>query len=756
MIKIFGIRHHGPGSARALNKAFREWEPDCIIIEGPVDAENIIHHVADEGLVPPVAILAYNPKNTAQASYFPFAKFSPEWNAIKYGLKNDVPVRFMDLPQGIHFGLDEQAEQEKQISLETPEKETNPEGKSIIHDPIGYAAKIAGYPDGERWWEITFEQQEGHAETFEAVQELMTALREGSGKTESPRTLLREAHMRKIIRKAEKEGFEKIAVVCGAWHGPVLGNPKDFKTTEDNKLLRGLKKVRIKATWVPWSYDRLAVSSGYGAGVISPAWYDMLFGNRKNVSIRWMTKAARLFRNEDLDASSAHVIDAVRLSETLASLRGLSVPGMNELYEAALTQFCGGYESPMELIERKLIIGDIMGKVSENIPVIPLQSDLEKQIKSARLTKFRNSLEPEERSLDLRQDSQLAASRLLHRMNILGIKWGKVKESKRRFYGRTQGDFKEHWKLRWRPDFAIRIIEAGMWGNTVESAASLFLRTEAADATELAKVTRLISLAIKGNLPDTMDDLMRAFQAASAVSNDIPGLMEAVPELIEALKYANTRQADLGALEKQLNEIIPRICIGLPGACSSLNEEASAKMFSLISGTDYQISLLENPSFNTAWVSALSKVSENETINGLIRGGALRLLYDKKSITPEEARQGMSQALSIGNDHADAAYWLSGFLHGSGLILIHDPALWNVLDHWVNTIDVEALKKVLPVIRRTFSKFPNPEKESMMALAKQGKRKEAEALEISVSSELWNESAAEKVMPTLRLLLGLG
>ncbi len=753
MHKIFGIRHHGPGSAKSLKKALQEMEPDCILIEGPADAENIIHHVKNTGLKPPVAILMYNPKDPKQASYFPFATFSPEWQAIKYGLAHDIPVLFMDLPQGIHFTLDTQEQNEQQISLENKSSEKENKEQEVINDPLGYAARLAGYGDSERWWEVTFEQREGHSETFEAVMDLMSALRNELGKQETPRTLLREAFMRKIIRKAKKE-HDNIAVICGAWHGPVLEDIKAFKATDDNKLLRGIKKTSVKATWVPWTYDRLAVSSGYGAGVVSPAWYNMLFNRRKDVVIRWMTKVAQLFRKEDMDASSAHVIEAVRLSETLAAMRGLSVPGMNELYESAVTIFCNGYDSMMELVEKKLIIGDIMGKVPDEIPVVPLQNDLDKQIRSTRMTKYKNSLEPEERELDLRKEVQLKASRLLHRLNILGIKWGKVKENRRRYLVRTQGDFKEIWKLRWRPDFAISIIEAGMWGNTVESATSNYVLHQANEVSELPSITKLINQTIKANLPQVMDMLLRVFQDTAAVTQDITHLMEAVPNLVEALKYANTRQADLSSLEKQLNQIIPRICIGLPNACTGLNEEAAIEMFQLISSTDYQIALMDQEKYKKDWAVSLEKISENKSINGILQGAASRILYDKKIIDTQETGQRMSRALSKGNNHLEAAYWISGFLHGSGLILIHDPSLWNVIDQWMKNVPYDIFRDILPVLRRTFSRFPDPEKEQMLNLAKKGQviindEKEKEG------GRSWKKKEILDTLPTLGLILNL-
>ncbi len=53
----------------------------------------------------------------------------------------------------------------------------------------------------------------------------MAALREAELKTEvsqdARREVLREAFMRQTIRVAVREGFERIAVVCGAWHAPV-------------------------------------------------------------------------------------------------------------------------------------------------------------------------------------------------------------------------------------------------------------------------------------------------------------------------------------------------------------------------------------------------------------------------------------------------------------------------------------------------------------------------------------------------------
>ena len=88
MLKIFGIRHHGPGSAKRLKIALEEMQPDIILIEGPPEGNNILHLANHLDMKPPVAILVYQPNNLQYASYYPFAVFSPEWQAILFGLEH--------------------------------------------------------------------------------------------------------------------------------------------------------------------------------------------------------------------------------------------------------------------------------------------------------------------------------------------------------------------------------------------------------------------------------------------------------------------------------------------------------------------------------------------------------------------------------------------------------------------------------------------------------------------------------------------
>ncbi len=750
MLTVFGIRHHGAGSASSLRNALAALQPDCILIEGPPDANDIIEYVVNEDLVPPIALLVYNPNNLKQGAYYPFAHFSPEWQAMKYGVEKEVPTSFMDLPRTIAFSLDQQngKKQQKIIQFEqTNLGEKNAEEKEIAKDPLGYMAKIAGYEDSERWWDVTFESANNPSEIFESILSLMGELRDAV-KANPLRELQREAYMRSCIRAAEKEGFQNIAVICGAWHAPVLAKYKTYKASSDKQFLKGIKKLKTKVTWVPWTYKRISKQSGYGAGVVSPAWYELLFDKSEEVTVQWMSKAAQLLRQEGLPASSAHVIEAVRLADSLAALRNLSVPGINELREAAIAILCAGESTPLKIIEEKLIIGDKMGSVPDEIPVVPLQQDLNACIKAARLTKEKNAFESVEKKLDLRKPSNLLASHLIHRLNILGIPWGSPLETSKH----TKGSFKEIWSLEWDPDFAIRIIEAGMWGNTVYEAATNYVLANKNKQSTLAGLTQLIEAALNADLAEVIVGLTDELTNQSALTKDIFNLMEAMPSLVNIIRYGSSRQLNLDAVTTVIDQIIPRICIGLPNACINIDETIATETFKKIIEVNRAIHTLNEPKHIQVWYDALEKIM-GMTVNGILVGLSTRILFDKRFIDVEVASTYMHLALSKGNDALFSAQWIEGFLNGSGLLLIYNENLWQIVDDWLDSLAEERFMEILPVLRRTFAQFSHPERQKMMELAKRGKISETELKEEKVKSV--NQERIEKVLPTLKLLLDI-
>jgi hypothetical protein len=712
-VHLFGIRHHGPGSARSLRAALEQLLPDALLVEGPADGDPMLPLMLHPDLIPPVALLIYAPERPRLAAYYPFAEFSPEWQALRYGLREGIPTRFMDFPQAHRLAmLAEELEadedgREAEAILPPGEKaaETGTPVQDVYQDPLRWLATAAGYSDGERWWEHMVEQRRGDdLGLFAGILEAMTALREAAPPSPDKLEPLREAWMRRTIRQAQKEGRERIAVVCGAWHVPALASLPP--AAEDDALLRKLPRMKVEATWAPWSYGRLTFASGYGAGIESPGWYHHLWQSQGDVAVGWMAKVARLLRSEDLDASPAQVIDAVRAAETLAALRDRPIPGLPEMNEAARTVFCFGREAPMSLIWRKLIVSERLGDVPDATPMTPLQQDLQREQRRLRL---KPDAEGRDLRLDLREARDLDRSRLLHRLSLLDIEWGKVQD----LSGREKGTFWETWRLQWQPELSIDLVEASMWGTTIRDAAAAYASGAADSAPDLPSLTVLLGDVILADLPEAARHLIYCLQEQSALASDIGHLLDALSPLARIMRYSDVRQTGLDIVQGVVDGLAARITVGLPGACAALDDSAAAIMSARIAATHSAFALLQDARHMASWQAALAQVADRPGVHGLVAGRCHRLLYDAGIFSPEETARRFGLALSPVNDPLYAAAWLEGFLRGSGTILLHDEPLWHVLDGWVASLRSETFNGLLPLVRRTFSTFDANERRAL-------------------------------------------
>src|SRR5215472_18551836 len=104
-IHLFGIRHHGPGSARSLRAALDALDPTMVLIEGPPDADDIIRFAALPAMKPPVAMLVHGQDDPGLSTFYPYGIYSPEWQAMQWAAAHDRPLRFIDLPAAIRLAL---------------------------------------------------------------------------------------------------------------------------------------------------------------------------------------------------------------------------------------------------------------------------------------------------------------------------------------------------------------------------------------------------------------------------------------------------------------------------------------------------------------------------------------------------------------------------------------------------------------------------------------------------------------------------
>ena len=702
--QLFGIRHHGAGSARHLMAALRDFQPDCILLEGPPEADALLALAADAAMRPPVALLAYRPDAPQQAVYYPFAAFSPEWQAIRYAAQAGIPLQFCDLPLA-HSLYGEAASDDSDEDAADDEGDSDAEDEDAAElprhgDPFDELAAIAGLPDGEAFWEALVEQRRDSTEIFAAVAEAVTALREARGDT-NPRDALREAWMRKTLRQAEKT-YQRIAVVCGAWHVPALAAQVAAK--DDNALLKGLAKVKVDCTWIPWTNSRLSFASGYGAGLAAPGWYAHLWAHPDDDGVRWIGRAAALLRDKGHDISAAHVIETVRLASASAALRGQSQPRLADHLEA-LTAIVGmGDDTVLRLIEREWLIGDAIGSVPAATPQLPLIADVQAQRKKLRLAE---SDEAKTLELDLRKPLDLQRSIHFHRMRLLGI------DDAEMLPARGKGTFKEAWSYRYQPESHITLTERAPYGNTLAAAAQGYVSERLQQARSLAELTALLAQVLPADLPALVATLTRHIADLSATQDNLADSLAALPNLADTVRYGNVRELDPAPLLAVLDTLLARLAAGGVQGCLNIDYDSAQALFAPIRQADYQLGLLDNAALDAYWRRFLESVLAADRAHPLLSGNAARLLFDKQHLDAGRCAELLAQNLSAANPSEHTAYWLEGYLYQSGtVLLLHDP-LWHILDDWLRALTPEHFTELLPLLRRTFGSFEPGERRQL-------------------------------------------
>lgn len=741
MLHILGIRHHGPGSARSVCNALASIQPDCILIEGPPDANTIIAQLQHADFKPPVALLLNTPVQKevrSQAVFYPFAEFSPEWQALQYALRKQVAVEFMDLPLQHRFALEkqwaEQRLQQEQVLADEQEVELNqqddiePEHNleqhylSIRRDPIQLLAEQAGYQDSERFWEHLVEQQPHAGQMFTAISDAMAALRDHllsqqpENYTSEDQLLeqYREAYMRKVIKQAEKQGYQNIVVICGAWHAPILADLK-AQNKADTALLKGLPKVKVDAAWIAWTHGRLSRDSGYGAGVNAVGWYTHLWKHYQHaldtdvdgekITIDWLSQFAHALRQAGHDASSAQIIDAVQLIQALLQLRGRRIPDLEDLFEVIRSVLNHGLDLPQPVLA-KLLEDEQLGQVPDELIELPIQKDFLQQVKH-----FRLKLEAPHRdiTLDLREAFDLAKSQFLHCVKLLGLAWAELTDT-----GAKQGNFKEIWQLSWQPESSLYLNEMSLWGNSIQLATQSYLENQIKQCEDVAQIAQLIENILLSGLDQSLNLALDKLNELTTQHQDPSIILATLKPLITAIRYGSVRQFSMQHLHQLVEHLAIRLMLSLPNYCVQLNAEMAQQFAQQIQALYELLEQLQKDELQQLWQDTLQQLLYLEQMQGYLHGCCVRLAREQQLIDVEQTQGFLSRALSIGQTADYSAAWFEGFLTHQALLLIHEQSLWDAVSQWVNQLQEQQFIELLPILARTASSFSPAEAQQLI------------------------------------------
>ena len=701
-MKTFGIRHFSPAGAYFLRQFLDEVKPSLVLIEGPADFDFLIDDIVSKNLVPPFAIMAYTKEAPIDTILYPFAEYSPEYQAILWARENNTECHFFDLESDIILGLEKRDDETKDEEIIS---ETNP-NKSIETDM-------------EVFWERTLEQSEDmHA--YRAGSALFgESIRKDTNSDDKSfiRDTVRESFMKRKIKEYIEKGFdtEKIVAITGAFHTSAI---ESLEGAMSDKEYKALVRRESNVTLMPYSYYRLSKRTGYGAGNAAPAYYELLWQGFLNGDItyherKYLSSLAKYMREHGGIVSSAQVIEATRLARELAIIRGGSVPTLEDLKDASITCMGGGSFGEMAMGFAETDIGKKIGSVPQDAMQTSIQSDFTSKLKQLKLEKYKE-LVATPLQLDLRENLRVKSkdsafldlnrSFFLYRLVVLGIDFAKIKRS-----NQDNATWAENWILQWTPEAEIQIVESVLKGDTIADAVAFVLSERLLEATKISEIAEVIEDAFNCGLPKIVEGAKRSLDEMTNGAIAMCDIADTVSKLSNMISFGDIRKLD----REPLIPIVKRLCIRASlmlvgeSACDDIAAASLAEDIQKI----HNVFMVQDFLDESLWFDKLTELSNRDDLNTKISGLATAILLDAGKIDEPTLRKEVSRRLSVGMPAELGANWFAGLSMRNHYALIGRLTLWESLSEYLDTLDEEEFRRSAVFLRRAFVEYSAKEKD---------------------------------------------
>jgi len=705
---IFGIRHLSPGGAYHLLRFLDEVRPDAVLIEGLSDANPQIPYFTSGDTRPPVAILAYTEELPVKTVLYPFAEYSPEYQALVWARDNDAHAEFIDLPSDVCIPLDYQIASVNHII-----------SRVSVYEQW---AKLAGEDDHDTYWEYNFEHNLNKDAYRLSTYEFGKSMRELllDDPLEYAKNIAREAYMRSRIRKVIESGYspDKIVVVTGAYHASALNT--DMEPMSEKEFEK-LPRLKTKLTLMPYSYYRLSSRSGYGAGNNAPAYYGLMWDAfRKDcfekLPAEYLSRIAAYLRENGTHRSSAEVIEGVRLANTLAALHSGSAPANRDLRDAAV--ICLGYGELSTVAEAvaNTDIGTAIGSLPEGVSRTSIQDDFYRELKRLKLEKYRSAVAMD-LELDLRENRRVKSeesayldlfrSFFLHKLKALNISFQQLKPETQQ-----SATWSEDWILRWTPEAEIELVESTLRGETVELAAAYIFKERLDSSQSIPEAARVIREACECGMMESMEQAREALQRLAVDSGSFCEIAEAAFELSLVISYGDIRKFDTSHLVPLLQQLFLRGALLMKDAAKCDNNAARAGIEAINRMNTIALEHFETID-EELWIKELMELSDADDKNPLMSGYACSILLERNKVDGTKLSEEVSRRLSPGIDADLGAGWFEGLSIRNRYALLARMSLWEQLNEYVNSLDSDQFKRALVFLRRAFGDFSLAEKRSI-------------------------------------------
>lgn len=753
---FFPVRHHSPVCSFQLKQAIESWKPDCILIEGPENAQDMSPMLTHADTKAPVALYYFYRDTKGYLSeekedykcYYPFLDCSPELVALREAASRQIPAHFIDLPYGeILVGTSE----DRGIRREGEKQTYNDDYLLSRSRYLERLCEKTGLRDFDEFWEKYFEIG-GLAWSVEeflcqmAYYCRLTREHTPKEELEADGCLLRERYMAEQIAEASKK-YRRLLVVTGGFH--TEGLRELLQETGDGQLIfsgekvsrLGLSSENQGVYPLAYSMEAADALNGYASGMQSPGFYGKVWeqlaasenpeGAYEAAVLHQLVSTGRRARQKKENLSSYDVICALSMAKGLASLRGKREPGLYELRDAALSSFVKGEKNlstdlPLRLLG-ELNTGKQVGALPADAPRPPLLADFEEQ---CRKFGFKiQSAAKQEVTLELfTKKKHLAMSRFLYQMDFLGTGFARRVKGADLVNRRDRSRIREIWTYRFASQVLTALIDVSMSGGTVEEAARAQFASRFSKSATTKEAAKLLTQAfLMGFLKEQARSMAHVRQVLAA-DGDFFSLADGFSHFRMLYELQDLYQVD-GS--RELTEIL-KICFQkivqlLPSMAQVQKEQEQSCMEACLSL--YQTTARKQfAHFRPVLLEAFLRLLEKKEVQPGLEGAVMGLLYGYDTGFEERIQAVAAGYLQGSGDmQMKSAAFLRGlFFTARDLVFVRESFL-QMIDELLASLSPEAFMKLLPELRMAFGYFTPLETDRIAgkAAAFHGKQKKA-------------------------------
>ena len=740
----FPIRHHSPACAWHLAQLIRQSRPSAILVEGPASFTPLISTILDPETKPPIAIYThfidvkrklYKPAENEPdlgparfAAYYPFCEYSPELIALRLGKEVGARLRFIDLD----YADQVLAERTAREQSPGPRIETLMQERHLQHSAyLNALAQRSGCRDFNEMWDHFFEVNFQTRSTESFMREVATycffARHDAAPEVlEAEGTAARERAMAAWIEEetsARADGDGPILVVTGGFHTIAL--PQLARSGLKRSPSTSTSTDSVQQALIRYSFEQLDALNGYSAGMPSPSYYHRLWTEafhhkagepHASVAAAIMVEIGALTRRKKMQIalSTADEIAALQQARLLASLRGHSGPTREDLLDGVRSCFVKGAMDAEGVvlmgIVNHVLTGKDIGDVPASAGVPPIVASFRREAERARLD-ISDSIK-KRISLELyRKENHRRTSRFLHCLSFLNVPFATMVGGPDFVRGLGLERIQEHWQYSWTPMVEGALVEAAVYGATIEEAATNRLREAIGRLDEEGKgrsakaAVAMLIVACRMGLHRHTSELLSLIAARVA---EEPSFVESVGAANQLLLLWQSREPleahSLEAVPQLLRASYLRSCYLLPTLAQCPENELAAAVDSLAAMRELLVAatttaLLDEELFWAAAAQILTTPNQAHAPYSTICGAVAGLLFGSGRMT-----QAQLDELVIGYlvGLSDSQRRI-GFLHG--LLKTCREAAWQnshllrSLDQVISGWDEAEFISALPSLR---------------------------------------------------------